>query len=97
MVECVAPIVAGTATGLRISDVVEGASETACNVEAARHADHPDGVQAVGILEDLRFERFGRDPARETVRCYRMGDGADTVLVLIQGSKELGSPAGREP
>ncbi|MEM5453264.1 hypothetical protein VSR69_00170 [Paraburkholderia phytofirmans] len=61
MVERVARVIQWTPRCVRISRIVQGAPHPPCDVEAARHAQHAERVEPVGVLQRFRFERGRRD------------------------------------
>lgn len=54
-----------TMFGPRVGGVVQRAAHAAADIEAARHADQADGVEAIGILQDLRLQRLRGMPAEK--------------------------------
>ncbi len=53
MVDRIATIVERPVVGTRIAWMVETRAQAPGDIETARHADHPDRIQPVGILQDL--------------------------------------------
>ncbi|MNH31342.1 hypothetical protein D3C79_916970 [compost metagenome] len=68
----------------RIGGIVQRAAHTPADVETARHANHADGVQTVGILDDFRLQGFRRNGGRKAVRFDGMDRFGDVLRFPIQ-------------
>jgi hypothetical protein len=56
--------------------------------KAARDANGPQGVQAVDVLNDLRFQGAWRDASAEAVRFDGVGDGRNQVVGVSNAPQE---------
>ncbi|MNG20577.1 hypothetical protein D3C84_1048410 [compost metagenome] len=84
MVDAEASVVIVAVIGLRVLRVVEGAAHAPGNVKGAGDAEHTQGVEAVGVLHDFRFQRGRRDVGGKAMGFDGVGDGGDFCLAPIQ-------------
>lgn len=58
-------VVVLTMLGPRIRSVIQRAAHAAADIEAAGYANQANGVETIGVLQDLRFQRLRRMPAEK--------------------------------
>ncbi|MNV73941.1 hypothetical protein D3C71_1671180 [compost metagenome] len=74
--------------GQGVRGIVKRAAHAPGDVKRARHAEHAEGVEAVGVLKDFRFQGDGSDVRRKTVGLNDVGNGSYPGLWPVQLAQE---------
>lgn len=97
MIEAKALVVVVPFFRLWVQRVVQRTAHAPGNVEGTRHAEHAKGVEAVGVLDDFRFEGDGRDVGAEAMGFDGVDDRCDFCARPIQGYQYCRSFLRRQP